>query len=60
MEEGEDVFEARLQKALTFLAKRRFGRELRQEHSSSQEDVLAVLPTVLRDLRVLHRCGTVR
>ena len=50
-EEGEDLFEACLQKALTFLAKRGFSRELRQEQKCSVKqlftggDLLAVLPT---------------
>ena len=50
-EEGEDAFEACLQKALTFLAERGFSHELRQEQKSSGKqlftggDVLAVLPT---------------
>ena len=50
-DEGEDLFEACLQKALTFLAKRGFSRELRQEQKCSVKqlftggDLLAVLPT---------------
>jgi len=50
-EEGEDAFEACLQKTLTFLAERGFSHELRQEQKSSRKqlftggDVLAVLPT---------------
>ena len=50
-EEGEDLFEAFLQKAVTFLAKRGFSRELRQEQKCSVKqlftggDLLAVLPT---------------
>ena len=49
-EEGEDAFEACLQKALTFLAERGFSREVPQKQKSSIKqffsgDVLAVLPT---------------
>ena len=50
-EEREDVFEARLDKALNFLSERGFSRELRQEQRCSVKqlfsrgDLLAVLPT---------------
>ena len=51
VEEREDVFQARLDKALNFLSQRRFSRELRQEQRCSVKqpfsrgDLLAVLPT---------------
>jgi len=50
-EEGEDVLEACLQKALNFLAERGFSLELRQQQKASVKqlfiggDLLAVLPT---------------
>ena len=50
-EEREDVFQARLDKALNFLSERGFSRELRQEQRCSVKqlfsrgDLLAVLPT---------------
>ena len=50
-EEREDVFQARLDKALNFLSERGFSRELRQEQGCSVKqlfsrgDLLAVLPT---------------
>ena len=50
-EEREDVFQARLDKALNFLPEWGFSRELRQEQRCSVKqlfsrgDLLAVLPT---------------
>ena len=51
MVEGEDAFEGSINKALTFLAERRFSHELRREQESSVKqlftrgDLLAVLST---------------
>ena len=50
-EKREDVFQARLDKALNFLSERGFSRKLRQEQRCSvrqlfsRGDLLAVLPT---------------